>query len=118
MGQTTAAVAVGIIPDKALWKEMMDDEGEHIWEAMPYKKHPECGEDHDCIAFAAAVLNGADDDDGSLRVSALLSSFADKYPKDVKRARKKWDTFAAWLLKKHDVTLPSPELLLMVTERA
>lgn len=117
MGQTAAAVMVGIIPSKDLWKRLMND-GEHIWEDLAYTKHPDCGEDHDCIGFAATLSNGAEKNEGMLRKSASLASFEAVYAKDVKRAREKWDAFEAYMIKTHGIALPEPTLLIAVVERA
>jgi hypothetical protein len=118
MGQTAAAVLVGIIPSKALWGKLMNEEGEHVWEDLPYAQHPDCGEDHDCIGFAATLSNGAGKNEGMLRKSAALMDFEAVYPKDVKRAREKWDAFAAWLKDKEGIALPEPVPLIAVVERA
>lgn len=118
MGQFAAAVVVGIIPDKALNKRLYDEEGEPVWDALPYAKHPEEGEDRDCLGFAAVLSNGGDDDEGEIRKSATFATFGDVYKKDVARARKKWDTFAAWMKDKQGIALPEPTLLITVVERA
>jgi hypothetical protein len=118
MGQQAAAIMVGIIPSKALWGRLMNEDGEHIWEDLAYSKHPDCGEDHDCIGFAATLSNGAERGEGMLRKSAALLDLETTYSKDVRRARDKWDAFAAWMLKEHNIELPAPTLLIAVVERA
>lgn len=118
MGQQAAAVMVGIIPSKQLWKRLMNEDGEHVWDGLPYARHPDCGEDHDCIGFAATLSNGAEKDEGDFRKSAALTDFAATYPEDVKRAREKWDAFSAWMLKERGIELPRPTLLIAVVERA
>lgn len=118
MGQQAAAIMVGIIPSKSLWGRLMNEDGEHVWEDLPYAKHPDCGEDHDCIGFAATLSNGAKRNEGLLRQSAALADFAAAYPKDVKRAREKWDAFEAYMIKTHGIELPEPTLIVAVVERA
>lgn len=118
MGQQAAAVMVGIIPSKQLWKRLMNEDGERVWEDLPYARHPDCGEGHDCIGFAATLSNGAEKNEGVLRKSATLVDFAATYPKDVSRARERWDAFSAWMFKEHGIELPEPALLIAVVERA
>lgn len=118
MGQQAAAVMVGIIPSKALWKQLMTEDGDYLWDDLPWEKQPECGENRDCLGFAAVLSNGGDDDEGELRKSALLADFGATYKKDVARARKKWAAFAAWLKEEKGVDFHAPGLLIAVVERA
>lgn len=118
MGQTAAAVVVGIVPDKALSRRLQDEEGEPIWAELPYAKHPETGEEYDCLGFAAILSNGGDADEGELHKSTTFAGFEDTYKTDVARARKKWDTFAAWMKANRGIALPEPTLVITVVERA
>lgn len=117
MGQTAAAVLVGIMPSKTLTKRLYDDDGEPIWDDLPYERQPETGEFRDCLGFAVVVSNGGDDDEGEITKSAALERFGATYAKDTARAQQKWSAFSAWVLNKKGIELPAPTLLLTMTER-
>lgn len=119
MGQTAAAILVGVKTTKEMDERFFDKDGDAVWEALPYKKHPECGENFDVLGFSVAISNGMEDDRdaGEMNRSATLSEVGEVYKKEIAKARKKWDAFAAWM-KERGHELPEPTLLLTIVERA
>lgn len=116
MGQQAAAIMVGIIPDKALWKRLRNKDGEAIWDHLSYSLHPDCGEDFDCIGFAATLSNGADRGEGELRKSVALAGFRVRLSEGHREGE--GERFSKWMHDTQGVELPSPTILIAVVERA
>lgn len=117
MGQVVTALLLGTRPSSELENKLYVDD-EYVYEGLPYKKHPDRGEDGRALGFVFACARVPGEDEGELEDTLALSEIEFAFSKQIKVARKKWDTFAAYLLKTHAIELPEPEILLTAVERA
>ena len=135
MGQAVACVALGVMPDKALWKEIrskledVDEDGhsEGWKEGLKLEPNAESSmTDRMAVIGYVVALDGSADykcpgarsDVPDLPLCAseetvcrLLGSMY------VNKARKHWDAFAKWA-ETHGVKMPEPEFILTQVEIA
>ena len=123
MGQVVSALMVGVVindfdqlikDDEYVW----DNYKEPIEKRLHYKQVPDLGEDRRCIGFTFAVSRVAEDGEANLDRSVALSQVATAFPTEQAKAAKRWDEFAVWLKREHNIDLPKPEIILTAIERA
>lgn len=126
MGQVVSALMWGVMVDKRLDAKLSTENGP-LWDdyeqpkekQLDYKQAPGHGEHHDCLGFCFAVSNVNEDGEADLSATSFPIGKAGKaFAPQLKRAKKRWQTFAAWLKKQHGVDLPDPEIILTAVERA
>lgn len=114
MGQSVATLMYGISNKTP---GLFDSEGEPFWDGLDWKDAPRDAYEGDVIGYAVAS-SGCDDDEGYLGETCLVADIEETHAKYIKAARKKWDKFAAWALKKHGKKLPPAALWITTDERA
>jgi len=117
MGQVVTALLLGIRPSRELENKLYVDD-EYVYEDLPYKQHPKRVEDGRALGFVFACARVPEEDEGELEDTLALSEIESAFAEQIKVARKKWDTFAAYLRKTHAIELPEPEILLTAVECA
>jgi hypothetical protein len=81
-------------------------------------KRPRSAYEGGVLGFPVAAGPACNDDEGFLGETCALEDMATTHARHLAKAKKRWATFAAWLLKKHGKTLPPAALWLTTDERA
>lgn len=118
MGQTALAVVYGVPMDGHLYHSLRNEPSDEYSELDEACDDFETGTEHDCLGVCVGTSIYAEDGERELEGTIAVSGLSIYLAKQIKAAEKRWKKLAAVLLKKKNVRLPEPQLLLVTVERA
>jgi hypothetical protein len=118
MGQTALAVVYGVPMDGDLYNSLRSDPSDRYSELDNLCEDMETGSNGECLGVSVGTSIYAQDGERELDGVIPVADLPVFLAKQIKAAAKRWVKFSAEILKKKQVRLSDPQLLLVTVDRA